>query len=124
MGADGETHQGILDLSYLCSIPGMNVFAPKNKYELYDVLKFSRTFDAPLAIRYPRGTAYGGLKQFRAPIEYGKSEILRTGARVAILAVGSMVGDGLGRLRPAGRRKYRSGPGQCPLCQTSGQENP
>ena len=91
VGADGETHQGILDLSYLCSIPGMNVFAPKNKYELYDVLKFSRTFDAPLAIRYPRGTAYGGLKQFRAPIEYGKSEILRTGARVAILAVGSMV---------------------------------
>lgn len=90
VGADGETHQGILDLSFLSSIPGMNVFAPKNKYELYDVLKFSRSFDAPLAIRYPRGEAYGGLKKFRAPIEYGKSEVLYEGSDIALLAVGSM----------------------------------
>lgn len=91
VGADGETHQGILDLSFLSSIPGMNVFAPKNKYELFDVLKFSRSFNAPLAIRYPRGEAYGGLKNFRAPIEYGKSEVLYKGSQVALLAVGSMV---------------------------------
>ena len=69
----------------------MNVFAPKNKYELYDILKFSRTFDEPLAIRYPRGMAYEGLKKFRAPIAAGKSEVLYEGKDVAILAVGSMV---------------------------------
>ncbi len=91
VGADGETHQGILDLSFLSSIPGMNVFAPKNKYELYDILKFSRTFDEPLAIRYPRGKAYEGLRKFRAPIVAGKSELLYEGKDVAVLAVGSMV---------------------------------
>ena len=91
VGADGETHQGILDLSFLSSIPGMTVFAPKNKFELYDVLKFALTFDAPLAIRYPRGTAFGGLKSFRQPIEYGRSELLYKGSTIAVVAVGSMV---------------------------------
>lgn len=51
VGADGETHQGILDLSFFASIPGMTVFAPKNKYELYDVMKFSLEFNHPMAIR-------------------------------------------------------------------------
>lgn len=91
VGADGETHQGIFDLSFLSSIPGMSIFAPKNKYELYDILKYSREMTVPLAIRYPRGTAYGGLKNFRAPIEYGKSEVLYRGNDVAIIAAGSMV---------------------------------
>lgn len=90
VGADGETHQGILDLSYMNTIPNMTVLAPKNKYELYDALKFSEHFDAPLAIRYPRGTAYDGLKEFRTPIEAGKSELLFEGRDIAILAVGSM----------------------------------
>ncbi len=67
VGADGETHQGILDLSFLASIPGMSVFAPKNKLELYDILKFSATFDKPLAIRYPRGRAYEGLEEHEGP---------------------------------------------------------
>lgn len=91
VGADGETHQGILDLSFFASIPGMTVFAPKNKYELYDVMKFSLNFDHPMAIRYPRGTAYEGEKEHRAPIVYGKSELLYEGEQVALIAVGSMV---------------------------------
>ncbi len=91
VGADGETHQGILDLSFFASIPGMTVFAPKNKYELYDVMKFSLEFNHPMAIRYPRGTAYEGEKEHRAPIVHGKSELLYEGEQVAVVAVGSMV---------------------------------
>lgn len=90
VGADGETHQGILDLSYMNTIPNMTIFAPKNKYELYDILKFSENYDRPLAIRYPRGEAYGGLKDFRAPIVSGKSELLFKGRDIALLAVGTM----------------------------------
>ncbi len=91
VGGDGETHQGIFDLSYLNSIPNMSIFAPKNKYELADVLRFSLDFEAPLAIRYPRGEAYEGLREFRAPICYGKSEVLYEEKDIALLAVGSMV---------------------------------
>lgn len=91
VGADGETHQGIMDLSFFASIPGMTVFAPKNKYELYDIMKFSLEFEHPLAIRYPRGDAYEGEREHRAPIVHGKSEMLYEGEQVALLAVGSMV---------------------------------
>ncbi len=91
VGSDGETHQGLFDLSYLQTIPNMNIFAPKNCYELADILRFSAEFQGPLAIRYPRGTAYEGLKEFREPIQYGKSEVLYEEQEIAILAVGSMV---------------------------------
>ena len=91
VGSDGETHQGIFDLSYLSSIPNMHIMAPKNKWELSDMLKFAVEFDGPIALRYPRGEAYDGLKDFRRPIEYGKSEFLYEEEDIAILAVGSMV---------------------------------
>ena len=91
VGSDGETHQGIFDLSYLSSIPNMHIMAPKNKWELSDMLKFAVEFDGPIALRYPRGEAYDGLKDFRKPIEYGKSEFLYEEEDIAILAVGSMV---------------------------------
>lgn len=91
VGSDGETHQGIFDLSYLSSIPNMHIMAPKNKWELSDMLKFAVGFDGPLALRYPRGEAYDGLKEFRSPIAYGKSELLYEEEDIAILAVGSMV---------------------------------
>ena len=75
VGADGETHQGIFDLSFLSSVPGMSIFAPKNKYEFFDILKFAAEFNAPLAIRYPRGEAYAGLKNFRSPYKiWGKAK--------------------------------------------------
>ncbi len=91
VGSDGETHQGIFDLSYLSSIPGMHIMAPKNKWELSDMLKFAVEFPHPIAIRYPRGEAYDGLKEFRQPVELGKSEIIYQGSKIALLAVGSMV---------------------------------
>ncbi len=91
VGSDGETHQGIFDVSFLSSIPNMTVMAPKNKWELSDMMKFSVGFDAPIAVRYPRGEAYDGLKEFREPIELGKSELLKKGSRVALFALGSMV---------------------------------
>lgn len=95
VGSDGETHQGIFDLSYLSSIPNMHIMAPKNKWELSDMLKFAVSFEAPIAIRYPRGEAYDGLKEFRKPIEYGKAEWIYEEGEIAILAVGSMVKTGL-----------------------------
>lgn len=95
VGNDGETHQGIFDLSFLSTIPNMNIFAPKNAYELADCIEFASGFNAPLAIRYPRGEAYDGLKEFRAPIVYGKSEVLYKEKDIAILAAGSMVETGV-----------------------------
>ena len=91
VGSDGETHQGIFDISYLSSIPNMTVMAPKNKYELADMMKFAVSFETPIAIRYPRGTAYEGLKEFRSPIAYGKSEVIKQGSKIAFFALGSMV---------------------------------
>lgn len=92
VGSDGETHQGIFDLSYLTSIPNMSVLAPKNLWELRRDLQFAiETYEGPIAIRYPRGQAYRGLRQFDTPIVYGKGEILIPGSEIALLAVGSMV---------------------------------
>lgn len=91
VGADGETHQGIFDLSYLSSVPGMTVMAPKNKWELSDMMKFAVHFDGPIAVRYPRGEAYAGLSEYRAPVAYGESEWIYEESEVALLAVGSMV---------------------------------
>ncbi len=92
VGSDGETHQGIFDLSYLTSIPNMTVLAPKNLWELRQELDFAvNHFDGPVAIRYPRGQAYRGLREFDFPVEYGRGEMLYKGQEIALLAVGSMV---------------------------------
>lgn len=94
VGSDGETHQGIFDISYLSSIPNMTILAPKNKWELSDMVKFAVDFPSPIAIRYPRGEAYDGLKDFREPLEYGKSEMLYEESEIALVALGSMVKTG------------------------------
>ena len=91
VGSDGETHHGCFDLSYLSMMPNMTVMAPKNKWELSDMLIFAIRQKSPVAIRYPRGEAYTGLEDYRAPIEMGKAEILEKGKEIAILAVGNMV---------------------------------
>lgn len=91
VGSDGETHQGIFDISYLSVIPNMTIMAPKNKWELSDMMKFAVSYDGPIALRYPRGAAYDGLKEIRQPIELAKSELIRKGSTVAIMALGSMV---------------------------------
>lgn len=90
VGADGETHQGCFDLSYLTMMPNMTVMAPKNGTELEKMMEFAVHAAGPCAIRYPRGTAYQGLEEFESPVRYGKSEILYRGKDTAILSVGSM----------------------------------
>ncbi len=91
VGSDGETHQGIFDLSYLTSIPNMRVCAPKNKWELADMLKYAVAFGGPMAIRYPRGEAYDGLKEYREPIVCGRAEWIYRERGIALFALGSMV---------------------------------
>ncbi len=91
VGGDGETHQGLFDISYMNTIPNMSICAPKNRYELADMLKFSLDFNGPLAIRYPRGEAYDGLKDYREPVKYGQAEIIYKERDIMIMAVGSMV---------------------------------
>ena len=91
VGKDGETHQGIFDLSYLMTIPGMTVMAPKNGYELTDMLAFAISYDGPVAIRYPRGEVYDGFASCRRPVEYGKGEYLYEEDEICLFALGSMV---------------------------------
>lgn len=91
VGSDGETHQGIFDLSYLSSIPNMHIMAPKNKWELSDMLKFAIDFQGPIALRYPRGEAFDGLREHREPIIMGMSEWIYHEKDIVLVAVGSMV---------------------------------
>lgn len=91
VGADGETHQGNFDLSYLTMMPNMTVMAPKNAWELKEMLKFSMTQSGPCAIRYPRGKASEIYPEKKERLCYGKSEVLEKGEKTAILSVGSMV---------------------------------
>lgn len=91
VGSDGETHQGVFDFTYLSGIPNMHICAPKNKWELSDMLKFAVALGAPVAVRYPRGTAYAGLKEYREPIALGKAEWIYREREIALFAVGSMV---------------------------------
>lgn len=94
VGSDGETHQGIFDISFLSLVPGMSIMAPKNLWELQDMLEFGMEFNGPLAVRYPRGQAYRGLEGFSAPIEYGRAEMLYEEKDIALFALGSMVSTG------------------------------
>ena len=89
VGSDGETHHGCFDLSYLSMMPHM--MAPKNKWELSDMLKFAIRQKGPVAIRYPRGEAYDGLQEHRDPVCMGKAEVIAREGGIALLAVGSMV---------------------------------
>ena len=91
VGQDGSTHQGIFDISYLNHIPGMTIIAPKNRYELTKSLEYAMEFDGPIAIKYSRGAAFYGLRDQMEPIEQGKSELLFSGKKVALVAVGNMV---------------------------------
>lgn len=91
VGEDGATHQGIFDTAYLAQIPNMTVIAPKNRYELTKAMEFAMKFDGPIAIKYSRGDAFYGLKEQLEPIEYGKSELIFEGEKVALIGVGNMV---------------------------------
>ena len=94
VGSDGETHQGVFDLSFLLEIPNLTVMSPKNRWEMADMVRFAVDFPYPVALRYPRGEAYEGLKEFRTPILYGKSEVISRESGIAILFIGHMSGLG------------------------------
>lgn len=91
VGSDGETHQGIFDFTYLSGIPNMTVLAPKNKWELSDMMKYAISLGGPVAIRYPRGEAYDGLKEYRSQVTTGMGEWIYEEGEIALLAIGSMV---------------------------------
>lgn len=92
VGEDGPTHHGQFDLSYLRILPNITIMAPKDEAELRDMLYTALRLSGPVAIRYPRGKGVGvrtdcGFKE----IPFGKSEILRVGKDLVIVAIGSMV---------------------------------
>lgn len=99
VGHDGPTHNGVFDISFLSEIPNMAVLAPKNKWELSDMLKFAISYGHPIAIRYPKGEAYDGLKEHRDKIVLGKSEPIKDpqyeasdkDSEILLFALGSMV---------------------------------
>ncbi len=91
VGRDGETHQGVFDLSYLRMIPGMTVIAPKNMREMQAAFQFADCFQGPVTIRYPRGSCITSLSEYNAPMVYGRAEILFAGSDAVFFAVGSMV---------------------------------
>ena len=93
VGSDGETHQGIFDLSYLSSIPNMTVLSPKHKWELADMLRFAIQHEGPIAIRYPRGAAYDQYEEFRSPVVYGKSEMIYEEKDIAVISMGHMFSE-------------------------------
>ncbi|HUZ45661.1 MAG TPA: 1-deoxy-D-xylulose-5-phosphate synthase [Terriglobia bacterium] len=92
VGADGPTHHGLYDLAYLSPLPGMVIMAPKDENELRHMLATAVNLNGPSAVRYPRGNGFGvALDPNFKQMEIGKSEILREGSDIAILALGSMV---------------------------------
>ena len=91
VGNDGETHQGILDLSFLSSIPNIVVMAPKNFEELEKMLEFAVNEDKPVFIRYPRGGENWKFENTQK-IELGRAEKLTDGTDLTIIAIGKMVG--------------------------------
>lgn len=90
VGSDGETHQGLFDIAFLSMIPNLTILSPKNRWEMADMVRFCVDYDGPVALRYPRGEAYEGLKEFRREICYGKSEWIYEEEEIAILFVGHM----------------------------------
>lgn len=91
VGDDGETHQGIYDFSFLSHIPNLNVLAPMNKFELERMLEFAVEQKRPYAIRYPRGKASDILQGVDINIEYGKSNVIYSGKKIALISVGTMM---------------------------------
>ncbi|WP_092476838.1 1-deoxy-D-xylulose-5-phosphate synthase [[Clostridium] polysaccharolyticum] len=91
VGKDGETHQGVFDLSFLSAIPNMTVIAPKNKKEFKEMLEYCADFGGPIAIRYPRGNVYDGLNEYQDTLKYGKSEWIYKEQEIVLVAVGNMV---------------------------------
>ena len=96
VGNDGETHQGVFDISYLRTLPNMVIVAPKDENELQHALYTATEHDGPIAVRYPRGSGVGvKLDSEFKKLEIGKSEIVQSGEDVLLLCLGPMVQYGL-----------------------------
>ena len=93
VGEDGETHQGVFDLSYLSQIPNIKIIAPKQLEELPIMLKWALQEEGPIAIRYPRGTDNYGYKDLipLTEVKNGRWQKVKYGKDIAIVAVGKMV---------------------------------
>lgn len=94
VGADGETHQGLFDLGYLCSLPNMNIFVPSNAQDLIDAMFFMESFhEGPIAIRFPKASEDKDNISFEHinPLEIGKSRVLEKGKELTILSCGTML---------------------------------
>jgi 1-deoxy-D-xylulose-5-phosphate synthase len=92
VGSDGKTHQGIYDIAYLSTIPGLTVLSPKDGDELAQAMEFALEFDAPIAIRYPRGKAEKSAV-LPTPIEYGRSELISGAKELAVISLGTIFGE-------------------------------
>jgi 1-deoxy-D-xylulose-5-phosphate synthase len=97
VGADGETHQGLFDLTYLRMIPGFVVMAPRNENELRHMVATAFSYkDGPIAFRFPRGNATGvKLDERMTPLPIGSWEVVREGKDVLVLAVGHQVAEAM-----------------------------
>ena len=92
VGADGETHQGVLDMSFFRLVPNLTIMAPKDFKELEDMMEFAITLNKPVVIRYPRGGEDENVKfEKHEEIKLGKAEILKEGQDVSIIAIGKRV---------------------------------
>ncbi|MDI3310217.1 MAG: 1-deoxy-D-xylulose-5-phosphate synthase, partial [Thermoanaerobacterium sp.] len=91
VGEDGETHQGVFDISYLRMIPNMTVMAPKDADELVEMIKLSSLIKGPCAIRYPKGKAENYDVNKEPNFMLGEAEVIKDGSNVAIFALGKMV---------------------------------
>ncbi|MDO4976138.1 MAG: 1-deoxy-D-xylulose-5-phosphate synthase [Eubacteriales bacterium] len=95
VGADGETHQGTFDISYLSHVPNLTIMAPKNGWELKAMMDYAMIHDGAIALKYPRGVAFQGLPDATEPITFGKSEVIAEGEKIVILSVGNMMEEAL-----------------------------
>ncbi len=91
VGNDGPTHHGAFDFAYLAALPNMQVLAPMNKWELADMIRYALMADGPVAVRYPRGSAFDELKDLRSEIVTGKGQFINQGEKVCLVAIGAMV---------------------------------
>ena len=95
VGNDGETHQGVFDLSFFSMIPNIVIMAPKNFKELEYMLEYAVNLKKPAVIRYPRGGEGKDTFDSKVPLQEGKAEVLKTGEDLSIIAIGKMVEKGM-----------------------------
>ena len=91
VGADGQTHQGAFDLSFMRCIPNMTIMTPSDENEMRQMLFTAYSMNTPTAVRYPRGNAQGVALQPMQALEVGKGRLIREGKKVAILNFGTML---------------------------------